>query len=135
MILPGAFFEAINGILAVMFAWVIAWFLYDVISVFRIYGLRRSFYEEAAASIACLIAFAGDLLIRGAVWWLRHLDNDGLATQATRGLSLSVVAVGLLVSIVGCACIIRHLAPNQLGTWPWLLAVATALALGIGFAI
>lgn len=135
MILPGAYFEAINGILAVMFAWVIAWFLYDVVSVFRIYGPRRPFYEEAAASIACLIAFTGDLMIRGAVWWLRHLDNDGLATATVRNISLSVVSLGLVVSIVGCACVIRHLAPNRLGAWPWLLAGTTALALGIGFAI
>lgn len=135
MTLPGPFFEAINGILGMMFAFVVAWFLYDVWWVFRAYGLRPAFYREAAASIGCAVAFTGDFIIRIPIWWYRHQANDGLATKEAEAIVLTMVSIGVIVAIIGCACVIRHLSPDRLGYWPWLSAVVIALAFGIGAAV
>lgn len=133
MILPPDFFEAINGILGVMFLCVAFWFAYDIFTVYRWYGPGRRFYEEAAASIGCLILFVGEFIIRMTVWWIRYeSNNNGVVPKEHQQIAWMIVSLGVIISIIGCACIIRHLAPDHLGRWPWLLAVVMALAFGVG---
>lgn len=133
--LPGHLFEAINGTLSVLFFWVIVWFLYDIFYVWRDKRNLCQAYSEAAASIACLVAFSGDLVIRSAVWWYRHLDNDGKMTETLLAMTKTIVGVGVTIAILGCACIIRHLAPPYLGRLPWIIAIVTSLIFGFGFAL
>lgn len=135
MSLPGYFLESINGILFVLFFWVITWFAYDIISVKRQVGSWRKTYDESAASIACLIAFSGDFIIRGSVWWYRHLENDGHYVKELMQITTLTITIGVGIMIAGCACIIHHLSPPVLGRLPWGIAVLSALLIGIGLAL
>lgn len=135
MSLPVPFLEAINGILLTLFIWVILWFGYDVFSVRRETGSWSATYREAAASIACAIAFTGDLIIRASVWIYRHIENDGPVPKDLMQMTTLTITIGVAVMIVGCACIIRHLSPPGLGRAPWAIAVLTALLFGIGMAL
>ena len=134
MSLPPAFLEGINGVLFVLFFWVMFWFAYDIFSVRRESGSWRITYREAAASIACLVAFFGDWIIRGSVWYYRHLENDGLHTAELMKLTTFTITVGVGVMIAGCACIIHHLSPNGLGRLPWAIAVSSSLFIWIWLA-
>lgn len=133
--LPPYFLEAINGTLLILFLWVIFWFAYDIYSVSQTVNSWRRTYEESAASIACLVAFFGDSVIRGSVWYYRHLENDGIPVSSIEKIAKLTIAIGVLVSIWGCGCIIQHLSPPALGRAPWVIAVITALAFGIGLAL
>lgn len=133
--LPPIFLEFINGTLLVLFVWVVFWFGYDIYSVSRTVGSWRRTYEESAASIACLVAFTGDSIIRGSVWYYRHLQNDGVDVNELEKITTLSISVGVVIAIFGCGCIIHHLAPPSLGRLPWAIAVLTALAFGIGLAL
>jgi hypothetical protein len=133
--LPPLFLELINGTLLVLFFWVVFWFGYDIYSVSRSVGSWRQTYEESAASIACFVAFTGDSVIRGSVWYYRHLQNDGIDVSELEKIMTLLIAMGVVIAIFGCGCIIHHLAPPSLGRLPWAIAVLTALAFGIGMAL
>lgn len=133
--LPPTLLEVINGTLLVLFLWVMFWFGYDIYSVSREVGEWRRAYRESAASIACFVAFLGDSIIRGSVWYYRHLQSDGVDVKELEKITTLSIAVGVAIAICGCACIIHHLAPSRLGRLPWAIAVLTALVFGIGWAL
>lgn len=133
--LPPVFLELINGTLLVLFFWVVFWFGYDIYSVSRSVSSWRQTYEESAASIACFVAFTGDSIIRGSVWYYRHLRNDGVDVSELEKITTLLIAMGVVIAIFGCGGIIHHLAPPSLGRLPWAIAVLTALAFGIGMAL
>lgn len=135
MKLPGPFLEAINGVLVILFFWVGAWFAYDIWMVRITTGSWRATHREAAASIACLVAFSGDIIIRSSVWWYRHLENDGHPTEDLLQIATLTITAGVVVMIFGCACIINYLSPPALGRAPWAIAIISALMIGIGLAL
>ena len=132
--LPPTFLEFINGTLLVLFLWVMFWFGYDIYNVKKEIGDWREAYDESAASIACFVAFFGDSIIRGSVWYYRHLENAGVAVKDLEKITTLSIAVGVVISIFGCGCIIHHLAPTALGRAPWAIAIGTALVFGLGLA-
>lgn len=135
MNLPGPFLEAVNGIVSILLLHVIAWFLYDIFFVYKVTNGWRQFYREAAASIACAVAFGGVLIVRASIWWYRHLENDGLMTSQVLQWTTLYITIGVGVSILGCACIIDRLSPNRFGRWPWATAILSSLVIGIWTAL
>lgn len=135
MNLPGPFLEAVNGIVSILLIHVIAWFVYDIVYVYRETASVKSTYREAAASIACAVAFGGALIVRASIWWYRHLENDGLMTSQVLQWTTLYITIGVGVSILGCACIIDRLSPNRFGRWPWATAILSSLVIGIWTAL
>lgn len=135
MMLSPQFLEAVNGVMLVIYVGILIVFTHYILSGFAQCGWREGYHKRRAA-IAVSTLFFGDLIIRGFIWTLRHLENNRGATSKTH-LAVATVGttVGVLICILGGICILRHFAPAKLGHWPSIITVTVALAFGIGLAL
>lgn len=121
--------EAINGTLLVIFLALVGFFGRYIIMEFERVHWRQARRNRAAA-ISMLMVFVGESLIRGGVWAWRHFDLN----YDNRAIN-TVVSIGVLISIVGGVCALRHFAPRSWGHAPWILIPLIGLAFGVGMAM
>ncbi len=125
--MPAELFEHINGLLTFLGLC----FLAICIRYFTIEVLKNGFRRmRLQASIAISVTIFGEVIVRGWVWYLRHLQNAGIDTTFLTGMpSMMVPIVGTLIEAFGMLCMIRVFAPDKWGDYAWLACGAIAVIL------
>lgn len=131
--LPGELLEFINAYLLVVYT--------AMILVIARYIARMAAGEERLRDVigwpefrfalAILLVAAGDCLIRGPVWWWRHVVNHGGDGSFIYSYGIYETTLGMMICIWGGVCAIRMMSPKRWKGWPW---VATIIA-GATFAL
>lgn len=137
MQLSPQFLEAINGAAFVIYVGVLLFFVKYIVAVWTS-GKRRTlrgWYEEVAGAIAIIVLVLGDALIRGPVWFLRHMANDGRDVTSVVAPATIVIIAGATLVIVGGVCIVRQFAPKRCEIIAPMLLALCALVFGIGMAL
>lgn len=134
MILSPQFLEAVNGVLLAVHLAILLVFGRYIVEGLCEHGWHEGRRQRNAA-IGIFTLVAGDALIRGCIWTLRHLQNNGRDSEALAMPGTIGTTIGVLICIIGGICVLRHFAPARLGPWPWIVTMVTALAFGIGMAL
>jgi hypothetical protein len=134
MIFSPQFLEAVNGVLLIIFLGILICFLRYIIEGFRELGMKLG-YRQRRGAIGFAVLVLGDTLIRGSVWFWRHLENHQMPIAHHKELLTATTAAGLLVAVWGGICILRHFAPDWMGAWPWIVTLSVAMAFGFGLAL
>jgi protein-S-isoprenylcysteine O-methyltransferase Ste14 len=123
--------EAINGTLLVIFLGLDFFFArYILLEFLRPNISWRQARRNRTAAIAVLMVLIGETLIRGSVWGWRHFNAGEDNFIVNLGVS-----IGVVISIVGGVCALRHFAPDSWGNAPWILIPIIGLVFGIGMAL
>jgi hypothetical protein len=118
------FFEAMNGTLFVLLLFAVVMFGVYSVREMIINGFSRT---RLQASIACGVTFLGDAVIRGWVWYWRHLENAGVSNDWME--HHPTLVVGLVFEILGIICVIRVFAPDRWGRNMWV--ISTLVSIGV----
>lgn len=139
MALSGRFLEVVNGVLLVIYLGII-WFFYRHV-IDRAWSYRsmpfRAFLAQpdVEGALAVLMFTVGATLIRGPVWWLRHLENHGYSGAALQDTMTVLICIGLTLNVIGGIWIIRAFSPQRCGWSGPAALTAAALVFGVGFAL
>lgn len=132
------FLEAINGTFAILLLTIAGVFVryiwIEFARVRRIGVSWRLAYDSRQAAIAMLTLLSGEGLLRGSVWAWRHFNvsNENVVLG-------DMLAIGVLIAICGCACVLRHFTPRTWSRWwgphHWLVVPALAIIISAWLAI
>lgn len=95
----------------------------------------RKAYRGAEGAIAVLMLELGSAMVRGAFWYLRHLQNDGIDTAHIDTPMAWIAVAGAIVTFAGGLCVVRVFMPVKYGPWPFILTALVTLAFGFGFGL
>jgi hypothetical protein len=123
-IMTPTFLEGLNGTLFVLL--IFACFMFGIYIAREMIenGYQRT---RLQAAISIVVFFTGEAVIRGWVWYWRHLEN--------RSADISwmdhhpALLVGLFIQILGVICVIRVFAPDSWGRNIWF--VSSLFAVGV----
>jgi hypothetical protein len=95
--------------------------------------LRNGFVRaRLQAAISIFVVLAGEAMIRGWVWWWRHLENAG---QSSAWMSHHpVLLIGASVEMLGVVCIIRVFAPDDWSRSAWFTSAVAAITIATALA-
>ncbi len=139
--LPSWLVEASNGTLIIVLMWMI---IFDALYIFHkvrdrggFVSVIRSWWRaghpppELKAAIALMVLFVGSELRTYALWWFRHMQNQGIDTEPFREIGIAMLVAGTAAAVWGGMCWLKVIMPADLprGTWFLLSAIA------VGFAI
>lgn len=133
------FLEILNGIWTVLDMFLIGWFTYYIIVMYK--ELDYFSWRDAAsnwwrdglpahinAAIAIYVFAVGDTIVRGHVWLWRHMLNAGYHDFP---LFLTPLVLGGVISLVGLLCKIRIFTIYRLGNKAWISSLIVAVVLVI----
>ncbi len=132
--IPGQVLEFVNGSLFVVCVGMvlfIGWYLLARLTVyrFRVCPFLRS--SETKLALALLVFALGDAIIRGPIWYWRHLINhhgDASATDMT-DLFTFIITDGAVLCCLSGIVVIRLMVSYRWGEWPWLFVACAAAVL------
>lgn len=123
------FLEGMNGALFIEVAF--ACFMFGLYICREV--LRNGFVRtRLQAAISIFVFLSGEAVIRGWMWWWRHLENQGLSTEWMN--HHPVLLVGATLQMLGVVCVIRVFAPDSWGRNIWFMSVVVAVAVSTAFA-
>lgn len=115
------FLEGMNGTLFMLLIFACFMFGLYIVREMVVNGYQRT---RLQAAISIFVTLSGEALIRGWVWWWRHIENTG-GDAAWMGKH-PVLLYGALIEIVGIMCVIRVFAPDSWGRNIWLVSTLVA---------
>jgi hypothetical protein len=130
--IPGQVLEFVNGslfIVCVGMMLFIGWYLLARLTVYRFRVRPFIHSSETKLALALLVFALGDAVIRGPIWYWRHLLNhhgDSAATEMT-DLFTFIVTDGAVLCLVSGIVVIRLMVSYKLGEWPWLAVAVLAI--------
>lgn len=128
--IPDQVLEFINAFLLVV--------CFGMVMFISLYLLRRlssnkyhigSFIRSSEIKLAVALAiFAfGDTVIRGPVWYMRHLIVHGAPPdQPSTSFFVFIMTIGTVMCCWGGVCAMRLMVPQRWGEWPWMLVTTVA---------
>lgn len=122
------FLEAMNGTLFVLVLFAATLFAVFIVGEIVKNGFRRSTLRY---SISIFVFLVGEGIIRGWVWWWRHLQNIGADVRWMDGHPM--LSIGAFTQILGVICIIRVFAPDGFGSYAWVGSALLAAGVVLGF--
>jgi hypothetical protein len=123
---PAQLFEHINALLTFLSLELLFICARYFVIEYREHGFDR---QRMHAAIAVGVMMFGNTLLRGWVWWLRHLQNRGMDSTHMVDMPLGLVPlIGTAVQVVGLLLMIRALAPDACGNRGWVVSGVLALA-------
>jgi hypothetical protein len=118
------FLEALNGTLFNLLLFGSFMFGVYMLREIRMNGFQRA---RLQAAISIFVLISGEAVIRGWIWYWRHLDNTG---QPVGWMSNHpTLVLGAAWEIIGIICVIRVFAPDTWGRNVWV--VTTLVATGV----
>lgn len=90
-------------------------------------------WPELKFAMSIFLLVAGDAMIRGPVWWWRHVVNHGGDGAPLYSSTLYVTTVGMVICAWGGVCAIRVMSPKRWRQWPWVMAVTAGAAFALYF--
>lgn len=128
--LTSVFLEALNGVLFILsVAAVLVFGRYVALQMVCAGLWPRSWESKTKAAFGLLIVFSGEAIIRGWVWWWRHLLNEGEDVGWMTGYP--VLLIGAAVSATGILCVIRHFSPEAWQNKAWAFTLGLAIVAGV----
>lgn len=134
--IPGRLLEFINGVHFVVCAGLVIFLAAYMARKCLTRGFKIT--PELKLGWALTIFATGDTIIRGTVWYSRHLANQILAGSpgdvaavvngaVWPGTFTAITAAGTILGCWGGLCALRVVTPRESGEWPWLLVLTVAL--------
>lgn len=139
--LPSWLVEASNGTLIIVLMWMIIfdglYIIHKVRDLGGVVSMLRAWWRqghppaELKAAFALMMLFVGSELRTYALWWFRHMQNQGIDPEPFRQIGIAMLIAGTAMAVWGGMCWLKVIMPSDLprGTWLMLSAIAVGFAL------